>query len=133
MQISFSAAEWVRESDRVRSGVRGTRDVIWAQVRASSFRLKRDVQTRMPVDTGRARASWGNVPSTYPAQSSDGIWEEDQTELSVMQGTRVEYVQYLNEGHSSQAPAGFIDAAETRMKDEFARELIASLIRSGVL
>ena len=29
-------------------------------------------------------------------------------------GTRVPYTEYLNDGHSKQAPAGFIDKAENR-------------------
>ena len=72
-------------------------------VREVSLDTVRDVKIQMPVDTGRARASWGSP-------EAEGIWEIEDGGFTIVQGTNVEYVEYLNEGHSKQAPAGFIDA-----------------------
>ncbi len=65
------------------------------------------VQAEMPVDTGWAQARWG-VPEY------GGIWEVSEDGLSITQGASIdpyEYIIRLNEGSSTQAPAGFIDAA----------------------
>lgn len=83
----------------------------WVSVRKVSFDVERMIKIKMPVDTGRARASWGH--SSAPA-TGEGIWQEDVNALAITQGSRVEYIKYLNEGHSQQAPAGFIDAEKQR-------------------
>lgn len=79
--------------------------VIYAKsvVKSSSFALEKRVKLEMPVDTGRARASWGH--------GKESIWKETDDGLSIEQGSNVEYIVYLNRGHSKQAPAGFIDRA----------------------
>jgi hypothetical protein len=77
-----------------------------------SFEAERFIKIRMPKDTGRAAASWGH--STAPASPADGIWEEQPEALAITQGSRVPYIEQLNEGSSRQAPAGFIDAEERR-------------------
>ena len=87
-----------------------TRDAIKAEVRRASFRLKRGVQLRMPVDTGAARASWGATTAPPPANPTDGIWEVKRGGFEIVQGSRRSYIQDLNDGSSVQAPAGFIDA-----------------------
>jgi len=74
---------------------------------AGEVRIKRD----MPVDTGRARASWGhwdssaNSPDSTPA---DAHYEETDAGLTIVQGSNVPYIEQLNEGHSQQAPAGAV-------------------------
>lgn len=74
------------------------------------------IKQDMPVDTGRARASWGiwtpqdisgpadeaNEGDSYYAVKDDGA--------TIEQGSNVEYIKELNEGSSTQAPAGFIDS-----------------------
>jgi hypothetical protein len=77
-----------------------------------------DIKQAMPVDTGRARAGWGKytpgmlVRSDPKNQSvaSDAVWIVSPKGWSIRQGTNVPYTKYLNEGHSQQAPAGFIDS-----------------------
>lgn len=85
-----------------------------------------------PVDTGRARSNWivGTGPSTQAidayAPGEGGSTGRDNLNAALAQarqfldGTDVsviyisnnlEYIQYLNEGSSAQAPAGFIEAA----------------------
>ena len=105
-------------------------------VRSVSLAVERRVKGEMPVDTGRARASWGHwTPGDAdigridnPASPSDSLWKEDDGGLSIEQGTNVEYVTYLNDGHSSQAPAGFIDRAEEIGNQELDRLVEQDLI-----
>lgn len=87
----------------------------WAAVRVASFEAERNIKLKMPVRTGRARSSWGH--SFPPALPGEGIWQEDEANLAITQGSRVGYIQNLNDGSSRQAPAGFIDAAERRAQN----------------
>lgn len=116
----------------------GMRVKVFAVVEDVATRLDARIDGEMPKDTGRAAASWGKynpallsegatriVDSlsssvTRPSkrtgrmqQSSeaDSIWAENPEGLYIIEGTHVPYVEALNEGHSTQAPAGFIDMA----------------------
>jgi hypothetical protein len=91
--------------------------VIFARrtVKASSFALEKRIKREMPVDTGRARASWGH--------GKESIWKESDGGLAIEQGSNVDYIVYLNRGHSQQAPAGFIDRAFVVAEFEMLREL----------
>lgn len=122
------------------------KEEVWQATLDEAVQMEQDIKNAMPVDTGRAKAGWGHwtpedlqglahAPSKRAtkyrvvgarnreqvAMRSDAVWEEDKANLTVMQGTTVPYTQYLEEGHSSAAPAGFIEAAETsaqnRLKD----------------
>ena len=87
------------------------------KVREASFGLEKRIKSDMPVDSGRARASWGHwtpaemVAPDPDASKSDAHWAEQNGGLTVEQGSNLEYIAALNEGHSKQAPAGFIDKA----------------------
>lgn len=86
-------------------------------VREASFALERRIKNEMPVDSGRARASWGHwtpgdIITPDPAASRDDAhWAERDGGLTTEQGSNVGYIEALNQGHSKQAPAGFIDKA----------------------
>jgi len=88
--------------------------------------------TETPVDTGRARSNWvvGTGPSTaaieayVPGKKGETAGQNaeaalrqareflDSTDVSVIYiSNSLPYIQYLNEGSSAQAPAGFIEAA----------------------
>jgi hypothetical protein len=82
----------------------------WKIVRAGAFSLERGVKFRMPVDSGHAQANWGHGEA--------GIWIENEAELELIEGTKVVYVPRLNEGWSTQAPAGFIDAEALKVEVE---------------
>lgn len=117
----------------------GTAKVTLAQAQASiktaSFAVEKRVKQEMPVDTGRARASWGHwTPGDIHAgvrisraksrrghaaaalrgapSGGDPVWEEDDDGLTITQGSNVPYIEFLNNGHSRQAPAGFLDKAQ---------------------
>lgn len=119
MKISFDASQLVSEQAFAAALTPKFKRRIWNRVRVVSFNAERMIKIRMPVDTGRARASWGH--STAPAGADEGIWEEHPEDMALTQGSRVEYIQYLNEGHSKQAPAGFIDAIERQSEEELER------------
>lgn len=84
---------------------RGTAIYARQVVKSASFAVERRIKQEMPVDMGRARASWGHG-------SDESIYIVEDGGLSITQGSNVEYIIYLNNGHSKQAPAGFIDRAE---------------------
>ncbi len=88
--------------------------------------------TGTPVDTGRARSNWvvglglstraidayvpGEEGSTAGANAQAALKQAkdflDGTDASVIYiSNNLPYIQYLNEGSSSQAPAGFVEAA----------------------
>jgi hypothetical protein len=85
-------------------------------VKAASFAVERRVKSEMPVDTGRARASWGHwtpgdLRGPSEASPADAHWKEDDSGLSTEQGSNLPYIDALNDGSSMQAPAGFLDRA----------------------
>lgn len=103
-------------------------------VRKVSLAVEKRVKIDMPVDTGRARASWGHwTPGDVVrpdeknrATRDDAYWLITDGGLTIQQGSNVVYIAPLNEGHSQQAPAGFIDKAAAAG----ARELEVELART---
>lgn len=112
MKVQFDSAGFAREQAFAASIRPRWRRRIWTRIRIVSFEAERYIKLRMPVDTGRARASWGH--SSAPAAPGEGIWQEDAEALALTQGSRVGYIEQLNMGSSQQAPAGFIDAEKAR-------------------
>lgn len=104
------------------------RGAAWRAMKTSAKRVADDVKARMPKDTGRATRSWGYDSGSggspmNPFSASDIINEQDYNSLYIGQGTRVPYVDALNAGHSSQAPAGFIEAAQANAEDYLPEEM----------
>jgi len=126
MQTSLIEKGWqelIKDARRAAKAVTGETQRILREISfAGEVRIKRD----MPVDTGRARASWGhwdssaNSPDSTPA---DAHYEETDAGLTIVQGSNVPYIEQLNEGHSQQAPAGFIDDAWLKMEVELQKAL----------
>lgn len=104
-------------------------------LKGASFAVEKRIKVEMPVDTGRARASWGHwtpgdvqsgprislarskkglaaAASRGAPNAGDAVWEEEDNGLTITQGSNVPYIEILNAGHSRQAPAGFLDLAE---------------------
>jgi hypothetical protein len=100
---------------------------IKAQLRAVSFALERRIKVEMPVDTGRARASWGHWTPVramdFEGTPRDAVWEEETGGLAITQGSTVEYIEVLNAGRSTQAPRGFLDLAERWALEELDKEI----------
>ena len=115
--------ELLKDARRAAKAVTGEAQHILREISfAGEVRIKRD----MPVETGRARASWGhwdssaNSPDSTPA---DAYYEETDAGMTITQGSNVPYIEQLNEGHSQQAPAGFIDDAWLKMEVELMKAL----------
>lgn len=119
MPITIDARELQQEAGRSADSPIRVRQGVVEKVDTVSRRLAMRIKQYMPVDTGRARAGWGlYTPALLfvgsdknPSSDQDVIWEVDRDEMGITQGTFVPYVVFLNEGTSSQAPAGFIDTA----------------------
>ncbi len=108
---------------------------LWAGLRKVSFACERRIKDAMPVDTGRARASWGHWTSSDTnnpeAKPGDAHWDEKERDLMTEQGSNLEYIEALNAGHSKQAPAGFIDRAEeqaVRVLDQVIDEIVEAFL-----
>lgn len=115
---------WARRLDDL------TRGRVRQGVNAESLRAMRNIKIAMPVDTGRARAGWGVfTPGDLRgldngAGADDAVWEESDDGFTIEQGTTIVYVPRLNDGYSSQAPAGFIDTEAERAADRLADGLL---------
>ena len=87
------------------------------QLRAKSLKAFADVKLMTPVDTGQARNSWyigytekyfdGEVGST----SNITILAPKDKPQEIIVTNGVTYIQFLNNGHSQQAPMKFIESA----------------------
>lgn len=127
LQFQIDGSEFATEADRITHAFQRTPSEVWDEILATAFDAERQVKLEMPVDTGRARASWGH--STPPADAGDGIWEEDRDNYTVVEGSEVEYIPRLNEGWSQQAPAGFIDAVGVRVQQSLEDSVLDLLVR----
>lgn len=116
MKIGIDSSGFTSERVFAVNVPRNLKRRIWTQIRVVSFSAERNIKIRMPVDTGRARASWGHNSGAM-ASMDESIWTEDEDRLSLTQGSRVGYIEELNEGWSKQAPAGFIDVEERKALD----------------
>lgn len=116
--IDVDSAEFRRlMADSTRATPEARRSA-WRELRRTTLDVVNLVKRMMPVDTGRARASWGlwtaqdlRQPNAEASQA-DVVFEWHEASLESVQGTNVPYVDRLNEGHSRQAPAGFLDMAQ---------------------
>jgi hypothetical protein len=127
MKVSIDYTELTREVQRSEKLKPVMRERMKKRLRVVSLELMGEIKKRMPVDTGRARASWGAFTPEFLRQlgpevdPSDAVWIVGQDGFEITQGTRVPYVANLNEGSSMQAPAGFIDAEATKAADKLAK------------
>jgi|TARA_R110000787_G_scaffold124732_2_gene235793 hypothetical protein len=86
------------------------------ELRARSLKAFADVKLMTPVDTGQARNSW-YIGYTEKYFNGAGITsnitiltpKDKPQEIIVTNG--VTYIQFLNNGHSQQAPIKFIESA----------------------
>lgn len=95
-------------------------DAAKTRLREAGLSAQRNIKIRMPVDTGAAQASWG-------AEGEAGIWEFSQDGLEHTQGSELPYVNRLNDGYSTQAPAGFIDAEHEKAITLFVDKLLVDM------
>ncbi len=99
------------------------------EIRARSLKAFADVKLMTPVDTGQARNSWyiGYTEKYFKGKegSSSNIQiltpKNKPQEIIVTNG--VTYIQFLNNGHSKQAPTKFIESAFKKYFDEVTVEV----------
>ena len=94
-----------------------TDKVIEQELRAKSLRAFADVKLMTPVDTGQARSSWyiGYTEKYYGGKSGGvsniSILRPKNKPEEIIVTNGVTYIQFLNNGHSRQAPTKFIESA----------------------
>lgn len=86
------------------------------QLRARSLKAFADVKLMTPVDTGQARNSWyiGYTERYFTGESSSSnitILTPKNKPHEIIVTNGVTYIQFLNNGHSKQAPMKFIESA----------------------
>lgn len=106
-------------------------------VRKVALGIHRDIVLGTPVDTGRARASWGVGLNRYELVEAD-ITDKSGTQTilraaarlntyrpgdSVWIGSRLPYIEPLEFGWSKQAPAGMVRLAIARWNDHLTRAI----------
>ena len=95
-----------------------------------AFDLFSKLTVRTPVDTGRARASWvlsvNRLPPDEPAPEQQGryvIQEPDLTEVTlktiIFITNTTDYIEFLDQGTSDQAPRGIVDLAIAETENKF--------------
>lgn len=99
-------------------------------VRFLSLSFYRDVKLMTPVDTGRARANWHldlnvvDVRIIEPGEGDGNIEAIASYKLgqTVFISNNLPYIRALNNGHSIQAPAGFVEDALAKAKNDTDRK-----------
>ena len=124
LEFEFDTTGWeILENDTLDVPRRVNASVKY-NIRNTAVWGKRQVQSHppigMPIDIGAAKASWG-------APGAAGIWYGMDNGTSWVQGSRLPYIQRLNEGWSQQSPAGFIDVIAERMKNKFQDDVAKDL------
>lgn len=110
----------------------GTKKAISKKQRAITLGMLRDVAIETPVDKGRARGNWQVGRDRVPTAEVDdvdksaraaGVVSREASEVARIKpfsisfvANNVPYIGALNDGHSKQAPAGFVDAVFERYK-----------------
>lgn len=111
-------------------------DKIGKVVRATALIAHGDLIEQTPVDTGRAKANWfldiDRVDVKIVEPEFDNVGEAASRsqkytlDSTIFISNNLPYIRRLNEGHSQQAPAGYVDRTLTiakRKAKEFARTL----------
>lgn len=103
--------------------------------RAITLGMLRDVAIETPIDTGRARLNWQVGRGTAPASELDvqdgaasgaKVAARESAEVAAIKpfsisfvANNVPYIGALNDGHSNQAPSGFVDAVFEKYRRQF--------------
>lgn len=123
-------ADFAKRMNKIAANIRANTDKGW---KATALLITQTVISATPVDTGRARANWqvgdGKAPSgtrnafspgkggsSAGANTSAAVQEarsriEASKSSTLYVSNNLPYIVPLNEGHSAQAPAGFVETA----------------------
>jgi len=98
-----------------------------AKVRKTALGLYADLKILTPVDTGRARSNWHldigapTVKLLEPGGDLDPNTSGYTIQKTIFISNNLPYIRRLNEGHSQQAPAGFVDDAVNNARSRASR------------
>lgn len=107
-----------KQSDKIGEQLKAQ---IATAAKALILQIDANLRRSTPVDTGHARANW--VPSVGSAHSGEvtgdgahaagtaGVLGFRLGDGALFEANSVPYIQRLNDGHSTQAPALFVEAA----------------------
>ncbi len=135
--ISNNAADFSRSLMAIADYVDGSFEKV---VRKAAIDLYRSIVTPTPVDTGRAKASWGlDVSHTdYVADEREYSEEEikqivnetvSDFKFSIHDNTvtiynNLEYIEFLEDGSSTQAPTGMVSLSLAAFTAHFNAALV---------
>lgn len=104
-----------------------TKERVKQVIGAGILDLDADLRRQTPVDTGYATNSWQAQANGSPAprdgfEGPSGAGTDPAVIFGGIGGVvslvnTAVYINRLNEGHSPQAPAGFVEAAASRLQD----------------
>lgn len=112
---------------------------VYDSLETTSMRILNQIKDQMPKDTWRATRSWGKDSgfggnAKNPFNPGDPVWETNwrgsrtrYNEIWILQDTNLPYIEALNAGSSTQAPAGFIEAIVEEHDGEF-EDLLMSML-----
>jgi len=83
-------------TDNILNDAEITNELLIELTAKTTLDAQADLMKATPVDTGEARGGWEAITPTEPYQ--EGVIENN-----------VEHIVYLNDGHSDQAPEGFVE------------------------
>lgn len=121
-KISFDVSGWQLAESASKDDKTKLDEATRKNIMRSSLQAKRMIQIRMPIDIGAARSSWG-------ARGEAGIWVVDNEGFLIIQGSKLFYIEVLNEGSSTQAPPGFIDVEEEKAVRMFVEDMATDMQR----
>lgn len=120
------------ETRQIRGIIRSVNKISEKVVKKITLDMTANLQQATPVDTGWARANWvpaiglpytANLENVRPtSQSASGARSQQQSGIAAVGGyslkmgkvfvsNNVPYIMILNDGSSTQAPAGFVQRA----------------------
>lgn len=149
MNVTLKSDTLARDAELLKQGQEKVRNTLSQVVRRVSLAAMKTIKRAMPVDTGRARASWGQwgganfsgamrlarkgklsraqASNLAAAGAADSVWAVENDGLKVTQGSNLPYIEALNAGHSQQAPRGFIDVAAAEADAELIKQIDAAV------
>lgn len=119
-----------------------TKDRVRQVIGAAILDLDDDLRRGSPVDTGYFVNSWQSQANGSPAPRAGfegpnaGSGSDAATIFAGVGGTvslvnTAEYAPYLADGHSPQAPAGWVESAANRLQDHVNRHVLESRAADG--
>ena len=97
------------------------------EVRAIAVTLDQAIVSRTPVDTGRARANWFMDFGSVRVRTTDAVSSPDTSRArrwrlgqgNIIIHNSVDYIEFLDDGSSAQAPQGIVDPAFAAVRARF--------------